>query len=169
MRSLAYYFDHREEILDELRQDEQFVAVMKTNKPAQDRWKRNYATRASAMRFHLDEHVDPAIAHGLRLRGIDVTTTERCEAITNSGRIALGVCPTRGKSHLHERPGLSAFRISPASSTLASPYFARDLHGRSDTSSVICASCTIASIRRDARRSRVSVTRLTTQSRDVLA
>jgi uncharacterized protein with PIN domain len=28
------------------------------------------------MRFHLDEHVDPAIAHGLRLRGIDVTTTE---------------------------------------------------------------------------------------------
>lgn len=27
------------------------------------------------MRFHLDEHVDPAIASGLRLRGIDVTTT----------------------------------------------------------------------------------------------
>ena len=27
--ALAYYFDHREEILDELRQDEQFVAVMK--------------------------------------------------------------------------------------------------------------------------------------------
>jgi predicted nuclease of predicted toxin-antitoxin system len=30
---------------------------------------------ASAMRFHLDEHVDPAVAYGLRLRGIDVTTT----------------------------------------------------------------------------------------------
>ena len=27
------------------------------------------------MRFHLDEHVDPAIAVGLRRRGIDVTTT----------------------------------------------------------------------------------------------
>lgn len=27
------------------------------------------------MKFHLDEHVDVAIAHGLRLRGIDVTTT----------------------------------------------------------------------------------------------
>jgi hypothetical protein len=27
------------------------------------------------MQFHLDEHVHPAIAHGLRLRGIDVTTT----------------------------------------------------------------------------------------------
>ena len=27
--ALAHYFDHREEILDELRQDEQFVALMK--------------------------------------------------------------------------------------------------------------------------------------------
>jgi predicted nuclease of predicted toxin-antitoxin system len=27
------------------------------------------------IRFHLDEHVDPAIADGLRRRGIDVTTT----------------------------------------------------------------------------------------------
>jgi uncharacterized protein (DUF433 family) len=27
--ALAYYFDHREEILDELRQDEQFVTVLK--------------------------------------------------------------------------------------------------------------------------------------------
>jgi len=27
------------------------------------------------IRFHLDEHVDPAIALGLRRRGIDVTTT----------------------------------------------------------------------------------------------
>jgi len=27
------------------------------------------------IRFHLDEHIDPAIANGLRRRGIDVTTT----------------------------------------------------------------------------------------------
>src|SRR5262245_49272605 len=27
------------------------------------------------IRFHLDEHCDPAIAHGLRRHGIDVTTT----------------------------------------------------------------------------------------------
>lgn len=27
------------------------------------------------MRYHLDEHVDPAIANGLRRRGIDVVTT----------------------------------------------------------------------------------------------
>ena len=27
------------------------------------------------MRFHLDEHINPAVADGLRRRGIDVTTT----------------------------------------------------------------------------------------------
>lgn len=27
------------------------------------------------IRFHLDEHINPAIANGLRRRGIDVTTT----------------------------------------------------------------------------------------------
>ena len=30
---------------------------------------------ARNIRFHLDEHIDPAIASGLRRRGIDVTTT----------------------------------------------------------------------------------------------
>lgn len=30
---------------------------------------------ARTIRFHLDEHVHPAIAQGLRRRGIDVTTT----------------------------------------------------------------------------------------------
>jgi predicted nuclease of predicted toxin-antitoxin system len=28
------------------------------------------------LRFHLDENVDPAIAHGLRNRGVDVTTSD---------------------------------------------------------------------------------------------
>lgn len=28
------------------------------------------------IRFHLDEHCDPAIAAGLRLHGVDVTTTQ---------------------------------------------------------------------------------------------
>lgn len=27
------------------------------------------------IRYHLDEHVDPAVAEGLRQRGVDVTTT----------------------------------------------------------------------------------------------
>ena len=26
------------------------------------------------IRFHLDEHIDPGVAHGLGLRGVDVTT-----------------------------------------------------------------------------------------------
>jgi hypothetical protein len=30
---------------------------------------------AMTVRYHLDEHVDPAIAPGLKGRGIDVTTT----------------------------------------------------------------------------------------------
>jgi predicted nuclease of predicted toxin-antitoxin system len=30
---------------------------------------------ARTIRFHLDEHVNPAIADGLRRRGIDVATT----------------------------------------------------------------------------------------------
>lgn len=34
------------------------------------------------MRFHLDEHVDPAIAAGLRRHGIDVTTTVDAQLIS---------------------------------------------------------------------------------------
>ena len=33
------------------------------------------------IRFHLDENVDHAIAHGLRLRGLDVTTARNAELI----------------------------------------------------------------------------------------
>ncbi|MGI8978018.1 MAG: DUF5615 family PIN-like protein [Pirellulaceae bacterium] len=33
------------------------------------------------LRFHLDEHVDHAIAHGLRRRQIDVTTTTDAELL----------------------------------------------------------------------------------------
>lgn len=34
------------------------------------------------MRFHLDEHIDHAIAAGLRLRGIDVTTTTEANLVS---------------------------------------------------------------------------------------
>ena len=34
------------------------------------------------MRFHLDEHVSHAIAKGLRLRGLDVTTTTDAQLIS---------------------------------------------------------------------------------------
>lgn len=36
------------------------------------------------IRFHLDENVPKAIAHGLRLRGIDVTTTNDANLIAAS-------------------------------------------------------------------------------------
>jgi predicted nuclease of predicted toxin-antitoxin system len=31
------------------------------------------------IRFHLDEYVDPAVAEGLRRRGVDVTTTRAAD------------------------------------------------------------------------------------------
>ena len=34
------------------------------------------------MRFHLDEHVAHAIAQGLRLRGIEVTTTAEADLLS---------------------------------------------------------------------------------------
>jgi predicted nuclease of predicted toxin-antitoxin system len=36
------------------------------------------------MRYHLDEHVNPAIAYGLRRRGVDVTTNPQCGLIGKS-------------------------------------------------------------------------------------
>jgi uncharacterized protein with PIN domain len=39
---------------------------------------------AAAIRFHLDENVHHAVARGLRLRGIDVTTATDAELIGNS-------------------------------------------------------------------------------------
>jgi uncharacterized protein with PIN domain len=38
------------------------------------------------IRFHLDENVDHAIAHGLRLRGLDVTTAMDADLIAASDR-----------------------------------------------------------------------------------
>ena len=36
------------------------------------------------IRFHLDENVDHAVAHGLRLRGVDVTATTDADLIAAS-------------------------------------------------------------------------------------
>ena len=36
------------------------------------------------IRFHLDEHIHGAIAHGLRRRGIDVTTTAEADLVSSS-------------------------------------------------------------------------------------
>ncbi|MEM9657098.1 MAG: DUF433 domain-containing protein [Planctomycetota bacterium] len=73
--ALAYYFDHRQEILAEIRQDEEFVKLMKA-RTGPGRWSKSWEARTAAMRFHLDEQVDPVIASGLRQRSVDVTTTQ---------------------------------------------------------------------------------------------
>ena len=36
------------------------------------------------IRFHLDENVDPAVADGLRRRGVDVTTTQQVGLVRSS-------------------------------------------------------------------------------------
>lgn len=41
------------------------------------------------IRFHLDEHVDPVIADGLRRRGVDVTTTADAGLIGATDQVQL--------------------------------------------------------------------------------
>ena len=49
------------------------------------------------IRFHLDEHCDPAIASGLRLHGVDVTTTPEAGLLhaQDEDHIAYGVASGR--------------------------------------------------------------------------
>ena len=49
------------------------------------------------IRFHLDENVDHGVAHGLRLRGMDVTTTSDADLIAASDpeHIAFALKETR--------------------------------------------------------------------------
>lgn len=49
------------------------------------------------IRFHLDENVDHAVAHGLRLRGVDVTTSSDADLIGASDpeQVAFGLANSR--------------------------------------------------------------------------
>jgi hypothetical protein len=49
------------------------------------------------MRFHLDEHVDPAIAHGLRLRGINVTTANDANLLSAPDELHLEFARREGR------------------------------------------------------------------------
>lgn len=49
------------------------------------------------LRFHLDENVDPAIAHGLRNRGIDVTTSGEIGLLSADDDVHLRVGQTEGR------------------------------------------------------------------------
>jgi hypothetical protein len=78
--ALAYYFDHVQEIQDEIRADREYADEFFCNNPSmldakliQGRLKE--ASWSVPVRFHLDEQIPPALADALRNRGIDVTTT----------------------------------------------------------------------------------------------
>jgi predicted nuclease of predicted toxin-antitoxin system len=52
---------------------------------------------ARTIRFHLDEHCDPAIALGLRRRGIDVTTTQEVGMLQATDEAHLRYALERGR------------------------------------------------------------------------
>jgi predicted nuclease of predicted toxin-antitoxin system len=69
---------------------------------------------ADRIRFHLDEHVDPAIATALRRAGIDVTTTNEAglrtksdEAHLDFARAEARVIVTRDQDFLRNARGAS--------------------------------------------------------------
>ena len=49
------------------------------------------------IRYHLDEHVDPAVAEGLSQRGVDVTTTVGAELVGASDEEQLAFAATEGR------------------------------------------------------------------------
>ena len=49
------------------------------------------------IRFHLDEHCDPAIAAGLRLHGVDVTTTPEARLLGAEDEEHIAYCMTTGR------------------------------------------------------------------------
>ena len=52
---------------------------------------------AERIRFHLNEHVDPAIATALRLAGIDVTTTKEAGLRTKDDETHLNFARSEGR------------------------------------------------------------------------
>ena len=52
---------------------------------------------ADRIRFHLDEHVDPAIATALRRAGIDVTTTNEAGLRTKDDKAHLNFARAEGR------------------------------------------------------------------------
>ena len=52
---------------------------------------------ADRIRFHLDEHVDPAIATALRRAGIDVTTTNEAGLRTQDDQAQLRFARNEGR------------------------------------------------------------------------
>src|ERR1700733_13863750 len=49
------------------------------------------------IRFHLDEHCDPSIAAGLRLHGVDVTTTREAQLLGAEDEEHIAYCMATGR------------------------------------------------------------------------
>jgi len=85
--ALAYFFDHRDEILRDVQEDHEYVEQLKSSLALV------LSTSCGArtpmeIRFHLDEQVVKAVAVGLRLHGIDATTPADTELLESAGRRA---------------------------------------------------------------------------------
>jgi hypothetical protein len=83
-----YYHEHQAEIDREIAEGEQLEHTLRQAMPS-------FCTRNALhvmpdrIRFHLDEHVDPAIAAGLQRYGIDVTTTVAAALRTKDDEVHL--------------------------------------------------------------------------------
>ena len=63
------------------------------------------------IRFHLDENVDPAIADGLRRRGVDVTTTQEAGLLRSPDDPQLAFALAEGRTLVtHDEDFLSRAR-----------------------------------------------------------
>src|SRR5664279_5663622 len=77
--ALAYYFDHVDEIQQEMRAERAYAAEFHQKNPSllEAKLRQERLEEASwpvPIRFHLDEHISGHIAAGLRRRNIEVTT-----------------------------------------------------------------------------------------------
>jgi predicted nuclease of predicted toxin-antitoxin system len=52
---------------------------------------------SEAVRYYLDEHVDPAVAHALRRLGIDVLTTAEAGRLSDDDSAQLAFATTEGR------------------------------------------------------------------------
>jgi len=66
----------------------------------------------SVIRFHFDEHIDTAIAVGLRLRGVDVTTTAATGLMEASDREQIAFATSEGRVLVTCDRGIAASIVS---------------------------------------------------------
>lgn len=93
--ALAYYHDHEQEIRNQIRADEEFVAALRGDQPSIfEKVRRRHAQDDP---LPLDEHCDIGIARGLRRRGIDVTTAHEAGLLgaVDEDHVAFGLADGR--------------------------------------------------------------------------